>query len=83
MNTVLFIAYLMSSAEGQQGTVMQRSGLAASKEIATNLLMPLGKSNEKWQHSCHWEKGFPRVVPLLFITEETQGKLWVVSKPEG
>lgn len=60
MNAILFIVCFMSYSEGQQGSVMQLSGLAVCKEIATNLLMPLGKSNEKWQHSCHWEKIFPR-----------------------
>lgn len=65
VNTILLIVYLMSYSEGQQGTVIQRSGLTACKVIATSLLTPLGKSNEKWQHSCHWEKRFPRVVPLF------------------
>jgi len=55
----------MSYSEGQQGTVTRRSGLAAGRRIAAKLLMPLGKSSEKQQHSCHWEKGFPRTVPLF------------------
>lgn len=58
----------MSHSIGQQGTIVQCSGLAACKEITTNFLMPLGNLNEKWQHSSHWEKGFPRMMPL-FLTQ--------------
>lgn len=74
MNTTLFLVNLMSYSEGHQGTVMQHSGLAACKEIATNLLMSLGSQMRNGSTAAIGKTDFPEWC-LLFSTEEIQGKL--------